>query len=296
MNTKHFTALALVAAVSGCAAAPVENTSSVQGTTEALTTQECATQRDSCFSANPIFGFFTCPVQSGQCLATASNGLPAQVTSAISAVNGCASIEATCLGKATTPSATLACTENAASCVGEVVGASLPKVVTGTAACVTSSVECVRAAKSASDLAGCGETLQSCAVGQAVSVLPPAVGQVVTSVDGCLGSLRTCTEAAATPAALTTCSEAEVQCIANALGVPAPSDLGAEAIKCAENGAQCTLDASSVADIQDCTASLIACNGTVAKAALTCDQKWTRCLAQNPFGFLQCAFDLATCQ
>lgn len=296
MNTKHFAALALAAAMCGCAAAPVENTSPVQGTGEALTTQECATQRDSCFSANPIFGFFTCPVQYGQCLATASNGLPAQVTSAISAANGCASIEATCLGKATTAADRLACTETAASCLAEVVGARLPKVVTGTAECVTSSVDCVRAAKSASNLAGCGETLQSCAVGQAVSVLPPAVGQAVTTVSECLASLRTCTEAATTPAALTTCSETEVQCVAEGLNVPAPSDLGAEAVKCAENGAQCVLDASSAADLQDCTASLVACNGSIAMAALTCDQKWTRCLAQNPFGFLQCAFDLATCQ
>jgi len=296
MQSKLFIALSLAAALAGCAAAPVQDSTRVEGTSEALTVQECATQQSSCFGANSIFGFFTCPVQYAQCLATASNGLPAQVTSAINDANACARQDVSCHMEATSPAENLGCTEQTADCVAKIVGARLPTVVTGTAQCVTSSVDCIRAAKTANDIAACGETLQSCAVGQAVAVLPPAVGTAVQNVDTCLGTLRTCTEAATTPAALTQCSQDEVHCVGNALNVPVPNIPVAQAVKCAENAAQCTLDASSVAALQDCNLSLISCNGTIANQVLTCDQKFTRCLSQNPFAFLQCALDFSNCQ
>ena len=62
---------------------------------EKLTTSQCATQRDTCLKNNPLFGILVCPLQYTQCVATASNGLPAQVNSAISDAAACTKAFAT---------------------------------------------------------------------------------------------------------------------------------------------------------------------------------------------------------
>jgi hypothetical protein len=63
MNAKLWTALAIAAAAAGCAAPAGNDEASVQASAEALTLQQCATQRDTCLTQNPFFGFFTCPIQ-----------------------------------------------------------------------------------------------------------------------------------------------------------------------------------------------------------------------------------------
>src|SRR5882672_3421410 len=147
MKAKYISVL-IISAVAGCAAGgPTGATGETseegpvkQSAPQALTLAECATQRDTCFLNNPFFGLFTCPVQYAQCQTTASNGIPAAVTSAISDTAACARTEASCLNAAKNAASRLQCTQKAADCVAAVVDARLPPVVTGTAMCIDNAV------------------------------------------------------------------------------------------------------------------------------------------------------------
>src|SRR6185312_5699903 len=178
--------------VTGCAASV--DSSSDQGSSseqasassaESLTLAQCATQRDACFANNPLFGLFTCPAQYTKCTATASNGLPAQVTNAISDAADCTKTYLACSNDANSASKLAACAATEAECVASIVQVKLPPVVTGTATCVDNSVKCINAAEQVDDLTTCANNLEQCAVGQAQSVLPPQVGQVVGGVATC---------------------------------------------------------------------------------------------------------------
>jgi hypothetical protein len=56
----------------------------------------------------PLFGIFTCPAQYTQCVATATNGIPAQVAAAISDARDCRTQAVTCRANATTAAASAA--------------------------------------------------------------------------------------------------------------------------------------------------------------------------------------------
>jgi hypothetical protein len=280
-------------------AAPVEDSAAgaaVTQTSEALTLQECATQRDMCFRRYPIFGLFTCPAQYAQCTATASNGIPAQVTAAISDATECARDAASCRGDANTPAALLACTTEEAACVGAIIDAQIPEVVTGTAECLESAVGCITGSDSVSDLNTCATTLETCAINEVLSNIPPEVGVVVEDVAACTLALGDCTDAAATPSELTACSEDYVVCVGDGLGVDLPNVPVSEAMACAEDAASCTLDSSSLADIGACADGYVDCTTALVQQQLTCEQRFNQCLAQNPFNFLVCGAQLLTCR
>lgn len=294
-TTIVFIALAAgIAGVTGCAAAPAQQQDApVAASAQGLTVDECATQQTNCFAQYPLFGLFTCPAQYAQCLATASNGIPAQVTAAITDAEDCAKRARAC--RIETPDRALGCTEDEATCIAAIVGAKLPPIVTGTAACAEDSVVCIRAAKSAADLATCSRTFQGCAFDQAVSALPPEVGTVVKDIGDCLGTLRTCTGSATSASAVTECSQDEISCVAGSFGVSLPQPPVAEAIHCAETAADCGLHATTPAAVRTCAASFTKCNADLATAQLTCAQKWTACLARNPFNFVGCTADFSVC-
>jgi hypothetical protein len=300
MNAKFIAALMLAAAAAGCAATPVPDHEQleVQSAAEALTLQECATQRDTCFRNNPFFGFFTCPLQYTQCTATASNGLPAQVATAISDAAACARANTACLNNAENAQEVLECGVENAECVAEIVDANLPQVVSGTVECVNGALGCIRASETVNDLAGCAETLEDCAVDVVVDALPPEVATVVEDVAECNAALAGCIDDATTPAALAACNQTQVRCIASSLGVTLPEIPVAEALQCAEDAAECTLDARSGADVRACAADLVECNQSLVNGPnrpQSCEQKWTECLVRNPFNFFQCAADYQTC-
>jgi hypothetical protein len=286
----------ILAALAGCAAnVPTDEAPVQKSAAEALTLAECATQRDTCFQNNPLFGLFTCPLQYAQCQATASNGIPAAVTSAIKDTRACAATANTCLQAAKSAADRLTCRQKEADCIAGVVEARLPPIVTGTAMCIDDSVTCVASSETTQNLADCADTLRNCAVAQVVAALPPEVGTVVTNINDCTSSLRACTDEATAPSDLTQCTQDEVSCVGNALGVPIPQAPIADAQRCAEGAVDCTIDARSASDLRACTADLTMCNANIAKQQLTCAQQWTRCLAQNPLGFLGCAIQLANC-
>jgi hypothetical protein len=301
MKAKLLAALTIAAATASCAA-PIQgdqDEASLESSAEALTVAECATQRDTCLRNNPFFGFFTCPAQYTQCVATASNGIPAEVASAISDTAACNRTQATCLRNAAgNPQKVLACTQAEAQCIADIVDARLPQVVSDTLTCVDDAATCIRASETAGDLAGCAETFQDCAIDVAVEALPPEVGAVVEDIGACLATLNSCTAAATTPAQVTACGQAEVRCVATGLGVTLPDVPVAEAVQCAETAAQCGLNATSAAAVRECGAALVACNArlTMPNKPLTCEEKWTQCLVRNPLNFLGCSLQLANCQ
>ncbi|MDB4971695.1 MAG: hypothetical protein JWN48_36 [Myxococcaceae bacterium] len=307
MKQAAFSTLALVVSslAYGCAApgednAPAES-DSVQQQTQDLTLSECAAQRDTCFSKNPLFGVFTCPAQYTQCSATASNGLPAEVSSAIADAADCTSAALKCVNGANSVTKTAVCTENEAQCVAAIVDVDLPNVVEGTAACVDASVSCINKARSVSDLANCATSLSGCAVEQVQAVIPAEVGQVVGEVNTCRTELDGCIAAAANATALAACSEDSAVCVADTLHVTLPNVPVSKVVDCAETAATCALHVSSVRDVSACATALSSCAGNVVGSVelpkpLTCEQKWTACMASNPLNFFKCSSALNSCQ
>jgi hypothetical protein len=287
--------------VSGCAAKvdgqdpPERSSTSVQS----LTLTQCASQRDACFANDPLFGLFICPAQYARCTVTASNGLPAQVNQAISDAAACNSANLECTNAATTPAEVAACATTLATCVASIVQVNLPTIVTGTATCVTDSVKCINAAETVSDLTTCANNLESCAVTQAQSVVPQQVGQVLGNVSSCETTLNSCIAAATTPAAVTACTQTGATCVAGSLGVTLPTVSVTGVVQCTETAAKCALDASSVAAVTECATSLTSCVqeavGTTTPPPMTCQQKWTACLAKNPLNFVTCDLQLLSC-
>jgi hypothetical protein len=305
MNPSSIVAFVLVGAslIGGCT-----NAVGGQGATErtntsvqSLTLAECASQRDACLANDPLLGFLLCPLQYDQCAASASNGLPAQVNSAISDTAACVSADRQCVNAATTPAQVASCATTQAQCVASVVQDHLPTVVSGTATCVDDAIKCINAAEQVSDLTTCANSLESCAVTQAQTVLPSDVGKAIGSVSSCQTTLNSCISAASTPAAVTACSQTDATCVAKAVGVTLPDVSISGVVTCAQTAANCVLDATSVQNVTTCANSLNSCTAEAVGAVgapppMTCAQKWTACLAQNPLNFLQCDSQLLTCQ
>jgi len=288
------------AATTGACAAPPQAEDSIAESTAALTADECASQRDACFKANPILGLLTCPAQYAQCTRTASDGLPAQVSSAITDAEECIKEARSCVLEASGATGAARCAADEAQCVAAIVGAHLPKVVEGTAACVDSTVECIRSSEVVSDLAGCAGTLESCAVEQIQAVLPPEVVKVVSDVTSCTTALNGCIAEATRPSALTACTETEAKCIAQSLGVTLPDVPVAKVVDCAQTAAECTLDASSASDVTACARGLTSCAAAAVGVGgdpkpQTCEQKFTTCMGRNPLNFLKCGAELSGC-
>jgi hypothetical protein len=303
MNHSSVVAFSLVgmSLIGGCASTvdapgPSEQTSA---SAQALTLTQCASQRDDCLTKNPLFGLFICPAQYNLCALSASNGLPAQVNSAISDAASCASSARECNGAATTGAEHAACGKTEADCVAAVVQAQLPSAVTGTGTCAKDAETCINAAEKVSDLTTCGNNLESCIVTQVQMVVPEQVGALIGDVSSCDTALNSCVAAAATPRDVTSCMQTRAMCVASSLGVTLPDVSVTGVVQCAETAGNCVFDASTPDDVMACTSTLRSC---VAEAGLptlppmTCQQKWTTCLAKNPFNFLTCDAQLLTCQ
>lgn len=302
MKNSSVVAFVLVGAslIGGCATA-VDSQKAPERTStsaQALTLAQCASQRDACLANDPVLGFLTCPLQYAQCAATASNGLPAQINSAIADAAACASANQECLRAAATRAEVRSCATTNAQCVASIVQVHLPSIVSGTAGCISSAVECINGAQQVSDLTTCANGLQSCAVTQVQAVVPEQVGQVLGSVSSCQTTLNSCITAATTPAAITACSQADATCVAGTLGITLPDVSISGVVECAQGAANCVLDASTVQNVTACGNNLTECTTAAVgnPPPLTCAQKWTACLAQNPLNFLQCDSQLLACQ
>ncbi len=307
MNKTTLSTVAVVfASLIGCAAPGEQDnepseSASIEASAQSLTLAECQTQRDTCYKRNPLFGLFSCPAQYTQCAANATaDGVAQEVTAAITATRECTEDYASCV--ATNPGGVTGCTADQAECVAAVVGVELPPVVDGTAACVDKAVSCIQGSKRVSNLTECAESLTDCAVKQVESVLPPEVTEVIGDANKCRLDLDACVTGAETPAAVAQCGAESATCAAGALGVQLPQVPLDQVADCAESATQCALKVRKVSDVAKCGENLSACAGKVIENTtnvpkpLTCAQKFSACLAKNPFGFFTCSSEAASCE
>lgn len=283
----------------GCGEAP--QASEAGSASAALSQEDCAAERDACFSENPLFGLLSCPAQYTQCTAAAESGIAKEVAAAVREVAACTRAGTNCAAEAGSAEGAAKCAATEARCVASVVDVELPQVVEGTAKCVTSAVECVNKSESGADLVACGTTLEGCAIEEAKSVVPPEVAMVIDEVSDCTKALNGCIAEASNASGVTACSERQVACVAGSLGVELPKVPVSKAVECAEDAASCTLDAGSVRAVADCADSLRKCAVSVVEATdapeqLSCEKKWTVCVGNDPLKFLQCAAELAGCK
>jgi hypothetical protein len=286
--------------ITGCATGvdpkgtPEKTSTSIQSVTLA----DCASQRDACFANNPLIGVFVCPAQFTQCTLTANNGLPAQVNQAITDAAACNNADRECTAAARTPAQVAACARTQAECVASIVQVPLPSIVTGTATCIQNTVRCINAAEAVADLTTCANDLSSCAVTQVQTVVPPAIGNTIGNINSCRTALNSCIVAATTPAQVRTCTQTEATCVASGLGITLPDVSIPGVVQCAQAAASCTLKATTVRSLAACANGLNSCTaeaGLPTPPPLTCAQKWTACLAENPFNFPLCDSQLLTC-
>jgi len=287
--------------LAGCTTAvdPQGSPEKTSASTQSVTLADCATQRDTCLANNPLFGVFVCPAQYAQCTLTASNGLPSQVNQAVTDAAACASAFRRCEVEARTPAQTVSCATTQAECVASILQVNLPSVVTGTATCVTDSLNCINNAEQVSGLTTCANNLQSCAVAQIQTVVPPAVSKVIGSVSSCQSTLNSCIAAAATPADVTACSLNDANCVVGSFGLTPPTSTASAVIKCTDDAANCALGATTQGMLDLCRRRLQGCItelvGPTTTPPMTCAQKWTACLAANPLNFPTCDAQLLTC-
>jgi hypothetical protein len=310
MNKSTLSTLAVAfSSLIGCAAPDQDSAefeSSIEGTKQDLTVEECRAQQDACFRRNPFFGAFTCPVQYAQCTAAATaEGVAAPVVSAINAARECTEEAAACVAK--DPAKAASCASAQADCVAAIIGAELPPIVDGTAACVDDSVACIDGSTRPSDLVACAEDLTGCAVEEAVSageeVIEATVGPVFEAANKCRLSFDACVKGAeGGPAAIAECTDENAHCVTEIFGVTLPNVPVDQAADCAEQATECAFDSTRASEIAACGEDLSACLGEVIEDTtnvpkpLTCEQKWSACVAKNPFGFFTCGAELASCQ
>ncbi|HTU57986.1 MAG TPA: hypothetical protein VMF89_06125 [Polyangiales bacterium] len=301
---RHTTLLTLTLsfAAASCAAAPTEEAALSAAASQALSLEDCATQRDACFAENPILGLLTCPAQFTQCTAAVASGIPREVAAAVDDARECVRVGVACVAEAgADPVALAVCAENEAQCVAAIVDIDLPNVVEGTAACVDGAVDCIESAESRDSLVACGVALGDCALDQVKEVVPPEVAETIDDVVGCTNALRGCVADTASAAGITGCSERQAQCVANSLDVDLPDVPLSEVVGCAESAAQCTLGSEDLASVAACADKLRQCAVDIiaevdVPEALTCEQKWTVCVGNDQLRIFTCAAELSDCR
>lgn len=227
-------------------------------------------------------------------------GVPSGVTDALDGVRACTDDLRSCVQSAQTPSALLSCQETQASCVADSLGVNLPDPSAVTD-CADDAAQCVQNASSVQDVASCSEAFADCAGTAAQDIvgdlpLPDELTSAVSTVSTCADDARACIQAAQSPSDLVACQEAQVTCVTDALGVDVPSP--EDVVQCATSATDCVLSAGSLSDLDGCVDSLTSCVElpTTGLPLVDCSTQFTQCLAQNPFGALQCAEQARQCQ
>ena len=298
LRSLQFVGLVTLAGL-GCGEAP--QSPEAGASVQALAAEDCAAERDACFRENPLFGLLTCPPQFAECTAAAGRGIAREVAAAVAEVAACTRAAAGCVAESGSGEGSTNCAVAEAKCVASVVDVELPKIVEGTAACVDDAVDCVNSAESPADVSGCGIKLEGCALDQVKEVVPPEVTEVIDDVTKCTQALNGCIAEASSASDVTACTQGQVKCVASSLDVPVPNVPLAKAVECAEEATSCALDVGSPREVVQCAENLRKCavevvGETEVPEQLSCEQKWTVCVGNDPLKFLQCAAELAGCK
>jgi hypothetical protein len=115
-------------------------------------------------------------------------------------------------------------------------------------------------------------------------------------IEQCRQQLDACVRAAEAPESINSCSEQEARCIANAMKVTVPDNVPVGTLtQCAATATDCALLAPNADTLNGCTLSLASCINGVATTKLTCTERWTQCVADQPLLFPICSFELLGC-
>lgn len=262
---------------------------------------QCAAQLEQCVLTTPVVTSFVCPAEFQACTARVAAGAATTVIAAIGDAVECQRVELGCRAEATTAPKVALCAEERAQCLASIVGIELPAIVEGTTECVDTATDCVLDATEPGDIAACGNELRGCAIEQVRSVVPEGVGEVIDAVEECRDNLGLCIGDAGAPSKILECNEYRLMCVADVFGVDLPELHGSDFLSCGEQAQACGFDVSSPADVAACRRELASCVGQVAgeviEQQLTCEQKWTACLRENPTlaGFPICAAQIVGC-
>jgi hypothetical protein len=267
----------------------------------ATTLTQCAADLEYCVVTTPFVTSFICPAEFQLCTARLAVRAAEVVVSAIDAAVECQRVEIGCLASATTAPKVALCAEDRAQCVASIVGIELPHVIEGTTQCIDSATDCILASNEPGDVAACGSSLRSCAVEQVKTVVPPTVVEVIDGVEACRKNLGYCINDAGSPSKIAECNEFRLACVANVFGVALPELHGSDLLQCGEQAQACGFEVSGPGDVAQCARQLGGCVGSVAgeviEEQLTCEQKWTACMRENPTlgGFYICAGEVIGC-
>jgi hypothetical protein len=227
----------------------------------------------------------------------AEDGAPQPVVMAAAQAAACARTELDCANAAPGDKERAACVDAEAQCVAALIGAKLPQVSLANSACVEQALDCIDRAQASEQLPSCGGNLQSCADAVALAAMPPAVSQAVGEVSECRNALDACVIAAKKPEEIPACSEQESRCVAQGLQVPVPDNVPpGNLIDCAAVAVVCTLAATNLDSLDSCTRAFDRCVVGDARQPLTCAERWTQCVADQPLLLPICSLELLGCQ
>lgn len=282
--------------------------SGVASVAAALQRSECLAQRDACMSdAVTDQTQLACREQYAGCLTAADDGVPTEIVAAVSGGAQCQREAIECEAAAgdgqleqAEQQGSAECASEQAYCVAALLRVDLPPVVPETSVCVDRALDCIDSTPSLTGqdvLGACGTELRACAVEAAQQAMPTAVGDALGDVQACRKQLDACVSAAQTPQEIPACTEQEARCIAEGLDVSVPEDAPAQSlIGCTTVALLCTLSATNFDSLDSCNRSLDRCITGVVQAQLTCEERWTECVAADPLLLPICSLELLGCR
>jgi hypothetical protein len=106
-----------------------------------------------------------------------------------------------------------------------------------------------------------------------------------------------CVRAAEAPESIDVCSEQHARCVAEAMQVSVPEGTSVGTLtQCAGDATDCSIVALTAEQLDTCARSLARCIDGVVDSQLTCTERWTQCVQNQPLLLPICSLELLGCQ
>ena len=118
-----------------------------------------------------------------------------------------------------------------------------------------------------------------------------------TKIQACRDQLDACVRAAEAPESIDSCSEQEARCVADAMQVSVPDGTSVGTLtQCAADATDCSFLALTTEQLDNCARSLARCIDGVVDTQLTCTERWTQCVQDQPLLLPICSLELLGCE
>lgn len=125
----------------------------------------------------------------------------------------------------------------------------------------------------------------------------PAPNDEATKIQACKDQLDVCVRAAEAPESIDLCSEQQARCVAEAMQVSVPEGTSVGTLtQCAGDATDCSFAALNADQLDECARSLARCIDGVVDSQLTCTERWTQCVQNQPLLLPICSLELLGCQ